>query len=122
MPCVTARPSLTSPGPRNNTHVSGTCRLPHLFPRPTQLLAFSIGRGPLVPPWLTPLQWCGVLLMPIVPIQVGVTALCVERSFCAARSPPVAPLATLSPQLCDRHALTARPLASQLQLTYMHAS
>ena len=35
-----------------------------------QLLAFSLGRGPLVPQWLTPMQFCGVYMLPIVPIQV----------------------------------------------------
>ncbi|KXZ44759.1 hypothetical protein GPECTOR_62g874 [Gonium pectorale] len=35
-----------------------------------KLLAFCIGRGPMVPSWLTPAQFSGVFLLPIVPIQV----------------------------------------------------
>ncbi|PNH01863.1 putative long-chain-alcohol O-fatty-acyltransferase 1 [Tetrabaena socialis] len=35
-----------------------------------KLLALSIGRGPLAPAWLTPLQFAGVFLLPTIPIQV----------------------------------------------------
>ncbi|KAG2426899.1 hypothetical protein HXX76_012686 [Chlamydomonas incerta] len=35
-----------------------------------KLLAFALGRGPLTPDWLSPLQFCGVLLAPVIPIEV----------------------------------------------------
>eukprot|EP00198_Chlamydomonas_reinhardtii_P010499 XP_001699836.1 predicted protein [Chlamydomonas reinhardtii] len=35
-----------------------------------KLLAFALGRGPLVLDWLSPLQFCGVFLGPVVPIEV----------------------------------------------------
>ncbi|KAG2500512.1 hypothetical protein HYH03_001289 [Edaphochlamys debaryana] len=36
----------------------------------TPLLAFALARGPLMPEWLSPLQFGGVYLLPIVPIEV----------------------------------------------------
>lgn len=73
-----ARPLLLTP-----------CFLDGCRPLRPQLLAFALGRGPLVLDWLSPLQFCGVFLGPVVPIEVrpwrrGVRACVPPRRPCAA--------------------------------------